>query len=338
MTEWRSLTATDYLRNDTNTSWTPSTMHFTLANLEPKATTATTTTKRRNVRRKFLGVGINVYENPNNNLNGCVADIQDSANTLKMFGFPASRQKILINEQATTEGILKGLDWLVKDTADGDVLIFHYSGHGSQVADLDNEEHDGYDEIICPYDISWNNKKYITDDQLYQYFTSKVPASVRTDVILDSCFSGSATRSFNMFALGNQGMKQRYLVPPVNHRSRINSMVPAMTDINRFGDKSITSNQNNVLWSGCQEYQVSWELLLNGQVRGAFTFYLMNILRDFRGNASRGEIYSVVRSRMADDGFDQVPNLEIPNEEALNLFPFRKASEVDMMSEIKPKK
>lgn len=296
---------------------------------------ATGTAKRRNVRRKFLGVGINEYENPNNNLSGCVADIQDSANTLKMFGFPASKQKILINEQATTEGILKGLDWLVKDAKDGDVLIFHYSGHGSQVADLDNEEQDKLDEIICPYDISWNNKKYITDDQLYQYFTAKVPEGVRTDVLLDSCFSGSATRSSNTLALRrDEGMKQRYLTPPVNHRQRLNSMVPAMTDKNRFGHKTITDNQNNVLWAGCQEYQVSLELVLNGQVRGAFTYYIMNVLREFRGDASRGEIYSLLRSRLANDGFEQIPALEIPNEEALELFPFRKSNEIDRPSEV----
>lgn len=303
------------------------------------ANQAVSGTKRRNVKRKALFVGINQYENPNNNLSGCVADAQDMASTLKMFGFPASKQKMLINEQATTEGILKGLEWLTKDLANGDVCVFYYSGHGSQVADLNNEEQDRYDEIICPYDISWNGRKYITDDQLYDYFTRRLPSGVRTDVILDSCFSGSATRSISRFT--RTDMRQRYLVPPVNHRNRLNSMIPSFAEANLFGSRSVFGpdvvKQDNVLWSGCQEDQVSWELDFNGQVRGAFTYYFCNILREFQGNATRRSIYGLLRERLHNDGFEQIPNLETPTEKALDIFPFRKASEIDQASELRKK-
>jgi len=294
--------------------------------------------RRRNVRRKALLVGINEYQNPNNNLQGCVPDAQDMASTLKMFGFPASKQRMLINEQATTEGMLKGLDWLTKDLSSGDVCIFYYSGHGSQVADLNNEEQDRYDEIICPYDISWNGRKYITDDQLYEYFSKKVPQGVRTDVVLDSCFSGSATRSL-LARFNRVDFKQRYLVPPVNHRNRLNSMIPEFADRLAFGTKSVfgpdTVKQNNVLWSGCQEDQVSWEMMLGSQVRGAFTYYFCNLLREVQGNATRREIYTSLRERLNNDGFEQIPNLETPTVEALDIFPFRKASEIDQASERK---
>ena len=320
---------------------------------ENRGTTTTTATedvasealasskRRRNVRRKALIVGINEYQNPNNNLQGCVPDAQDMAATLRMLGFPASKQRLLINEQASTDGILAGLDWLTKDMASGDVCIFYYSGHGSQVADLNNEETDRLDEIICPWDISWNGRKYITDDQLYDYFSKKVSAGVRTDVVLDSCFSGSATRSFNLNStLYNR--KQRYLPPPVNHRSRINSMIPTFSERLMFGARSVFGpdivKQNNVLWSGCQEDQVSWEMVLGGsgnQVRGAFTYYLCSILREFQGNASRREIYTLMRDRMNQEGFEQIPNLEGPSAEILDIFPFRKASEIDQASEMK---
>ena len=48
----------------------------------------------------------------------------------------------------------------------GDVLVFHYSGHGSQVPDRHGDEvDDGLDEIICPYDLDWDDP--FTDDDLY---------------------------------------------------------------------------------------------------------------------------------------------------------------------------
>lgn len=312
--------------------------------------------KRRNVRRKALLIGINQYQNPANNLQGCVPDAQDFASTLKTFGFPASKQKMLINEQATTDNILSALDWLVKDLAAGDVCIFYYSGHGSQVADLNNEETDRYDEIICPYDVSWYNGKYITDDQLYEKFSKQAPEGVRIDVVLDSCFSGSATRrvesesqSWSTTSVsGWTGIKtagsyktQRYLVPPVEHRNRLTSMIPAFSERNVFGGKSVFGpdivKQNNVLWSGCQEDQVSWEMWFNGGVRGAFTYYLCSILREFAGNLSRRELYTTLRERMYNEGFEQIPNLEGPSEEILDIFPFRKASEIDRAEEV-PKK
>ncbi len=300
----------------------------------------------RYVRRRALLVGINNYENPANNLNGCVADMVDMHKTLLMFGFPPTRIKTLVNEQATTAGIINGLEWLVKELLPGDVATFFYSGHGSQVADLDNEEHDGYDEIICPYDISWNEHKYITDDNLYEYFTSKLPEGVRTDAVFDSCYSGTVTKSIDMNG-GNGRKKQRYLPPPLNHRLRLNTMIPQFTKVNYLGDSLLGSGvgkelgtekvQHNTLWGACQENQVSWELMFaeTQEVRGAFTFYFCDWLRANQGNITRGDLYRGLRTNMASDGFEQIPYLEVPNEAALNLFPFRKASEIDQPSEVK---
>jgi hypothetical protein len=310
----------------------------------PNPNPPTPSTKRRNVRRKALIVGINEYENPNNNLSGCVPDAIDMANTLKFLGFPPSKIKLLLNEQATTEGILKGLDWLIKSAAENDVLIFYYSGHGSQVADLNNDEEDSIDEILVPHDIDFHSGKYITDDMLFDRFTSRVPKSVRTDVILDSCFSGSATRSFgNRFSVGNGTLKQRYLPPSVDHQFRINSMVPALTNRNMFGDKTVNGpeeqiGQNNVLLAAGQPDQVVYETVFNGEVRGAHTYHMNNILREHKGDISRIDLYSQLRAAVATDGFVQIPNLEVPSVEMLELFPFRKLSEIDRYEEVKKKK
>lgn len=288
--------------------------------------------KRRNVRKKALIVGINEYQNPNNNLSGCVNDAMDMAETLKICGFPRTKIKLLFNEQASKAGILNGLNWLTKDAAENDVLVFYYSGHGSNVADLDDDEHDNVDEIIVPWDIDWRTQKYITDDNLYDLFTNKVPKTVRTDVILDSCYSGSATRS--QFRYEGQYRQQRFLPPPLDHQFAINSMIPQFTKKKEMGQKIVAKTQNDVLWSGCQENQVAWELELGGQVRGAFTYYFTRILRKSNGQLPREEIYTTLRNSMASDGFEQVPNLEVPNPEALGIFPFRKTGEIDTAEEL----
>lgn len=50
----------------------------------------------------------------------------------------------------TRKNILAAMQWLVKDCQSGDSLVFHFSGHGSQQLDTNNDEMDGFDETPCP--------------------------------------------------------------------------------------------------------------------------------------------------------------------------------------------
>src|SRR5208337_4890722 len=75
----------------------------------------------------------------------------------------------------------------------GDNLVFHYSGHGSQVRDAEGDElDDGKDEVICPADFNWTDG-FIKDDDLAALIGG-LKKGVRLEVILDSCHSGTGTR------------------------------------------------------------------------------------------------------------------------------------------------
>jgi len=259
---------------------------------------------------------------------------------------------MLLNEKATTKGILKGLDWLVKDAQAGDVLVFYDSSHGTQKIDLSDDEKDHLDEALVPVDYSFEDERLITDDQLFEAFTKKCPPGVRCDVLLDCCFSGSATRSLSKTVGEYQPTeaakyrKQRYLPPPVDQQFRINSTVPIFTEKTGLRHSIISGDtkeiqqvtQNNCLWSGCAEYQVSYETVQGSDVRGVFTYYLCKILRASNGNITRGQAYSILRSTVANEGFEQTPWLEVPNYDALDMFPFRRERDVDKESEIIKKK
>ncbi len=126
--------------------------------------------------KAFL-VGINDYAPvgaSGSDLNGCVSDAEDMANTLIICGFDSKDIRICTNKRATKEGILKGLNWLIKGAKKGDSLVFYYSGHGSQVADIDKDEIDRKDEILCPHDTDFATKTYITDDDLRNIFSKIV--------------------------------------------------------------------------------------------------------------------------------------------------------------------
>ena len=106
-----------------------------------------------------------------NDLERCVNDITNVYDVLvKYFGFAAADIKMLSDKRATKKAILAGLGSMVGKGKPGDTLVFHYSGHGSQVRDTEGDElEDGKDEIICPWDFDWEDG-YIKDDDFHAMF------------------------------------------------------------------------------------------------------------------------------------------------------------------------
>jgi hypothetical protein len=64
------------------------------------------------------------------------------------MGLRSARQALM----PTRANILRGVDWLVKGVQAGDVLFFHFAGHGTQQPDTDGNEADGLDEALVPCD------------------------------------------------------------------------------------------------------------------------------------------------------------------------------------------
>jgi metacaspase-1 len=121
-------------------------------------------------------------------------------------GFARKSVTIIKNEQATQKGILKAFENLISQTKKGDVVLFHFSGHGQQISDLNGDELDGYDEAIIPYDAylkpssHYRGENHIIDDQLNIYLQrlrEKTGPNGDVVFILDACHSGTATRNAN---------------------------------------------------------------------------------------------------------------------------------------------
>jgi hypothetical protein len=64
--------------------------------------------------------------------------------------------------------------------------MFHYSGHGSQIKDMNRDERDGKDEVIYPVDL-----KYISDDEV-RNIIKNLNNNTRMYCVIDSCNSGTS--------------------------------------------------------------------------------------------------------------------------------------------------
>lgn len=273
--------------------------------------------------KKALLVGINDYApvgvgGPD--LNGCVNDVQDMASTLCGMGIiPASPAslRILTDARATRKNILDGLKWLVTGAKAGDVLVFHYSGHGTQVADISGDDPDKRDEAICPHDF--NTAGFITDDTLRDIFKG-VSSSVNLDVILDSCFSGTGTRALQAldFLPEEERITYRYLEPPLDYGFFLdaNPDLPAkrFARWNSLGattrDAVEVPNLNHVLWAGCRDNQTSAEKKINSVYRGVHTYCFCQCLRRLGLGITRRQLDKALTLAVKNQGVSQIPQTE----------------------------
>lgn len=90
----------------------------------------------------------------------------------------------------TRENILAAMRWLVSGCRRGDSLVFHFSGHGSQLSDEDGDELDGHDETLWPVD--YRKSGVIVDDIVNAALVRPLPGGVTLHAVVDACHSGSA--------------------------------------------------------------------------------------------------------------------------------------------------
>jgi metacaspase-1 len=249
--------------------------------------------------KKALLVGINDYPGVYNDLMGCVNDVHNMQNLLvSLFGFAPADISVITDREATTANILNGLNALVSGAKPGDLLVFHYSGHGSQVTDTNGDETDKLDEILCPYDLDWKTKM-IRDDDLAKIF-EPVPPGVHIEVFLDSCHSGTGLKLMP----GNNGTyrRARFLAPPQD-LVKLAASFPAHVRL-------IKPAKARVLWAGCRSNQYSSDALIDGKYGGAFTAFLCNLVRQAKGNVCRKDLIKALQVELKRAGFKQSPQLE----------------------------
>ena len=147
--------------------------------------------------KKALLIGIN-YFGQSGELRGCINDVNNIKNLIKSRGFreDSAQMRILTDDHRdggmhpTRRNIIEGMHWLVSGARPNDSLFFHYSGHGSQKADSDGDEVDGYDETIVPVDAK--SAGQIVDDEMNAILVQQLPPGARLTAIFDSCHSATA--------------------------------------------------------------------------------------------------------------------------------------------------
>jgi pimeloyl-ACP methyl ester carboxylesterase len=264
-----------------------------------------------------LLVGINTYQAVND-LQGCVNDVEAMRVVLQnRYGVPDDHIRMLTDAQATRSGILQAFNEHLINNADirrGDQMLFHYSGHGSQMpARPEDYEPDGFNETIVPHDSRVGDVYDIEDKTLAALLDEL--ASAKGDhvtVILDCCHSGSGTRAPEDASGPRVRMVPADLrIPPPDLDADLRK---PMTRNLRSTGLTAWGGLPYVLLAGCRDNELSYEYAgrLEDSVaqHGALTFFTLKTLQQLPEGATYIELYDRVAPLVNAQYPKQMPQCE----------------------------
>ena len=239
--------------------------------------------------KKALLIGINYYETPAAQLNGCINDAVNMRNMLiDAYGYESANITVLRDDTAankpTAANILKQLTTIIAQSASLKEIWIHYSGHGSQINDTNGDEiADGKDEVIVPSD--YVTAGVVTDDMIFNIIRkTRCP----TMLIFDSCNSGTVCDlmwNFNAVSA---------------------TQVSAIKT-----NKIAVTNQNVFCFSGCRDEQSSADIYNSSSAQscGALTTAFIESLRLNKHNVDVKTLYLGVVAYLKQMGMEQIPQL-----------------------------
>jgi len=263
---------------------------------------------------RALLVGINNYEPKQAikspcrdawlNLKGCINDVDamEAILSSSKFGFNPGNIHVLKNEEATRERILTDIKkHLVDEAAPGDICLFYYAGHGSQVKNSKSDEPDKMDETLVPSD--WYINGDIRDKELKKLYNRVLDKKALLTVIVDACHSGAISRGI-----------------PFHIRSR--SLPPNKCDAAEPPDNETSPAERGALiFSAAQDFQAAVETKENNLYHGLFSWALFKVLMSTPMDEPAQNILVKVKAMMQSEGIAQEPNIEgISNNDNRSIF------------------
>lgn len=290
-------------------------------------------------RKLAMLVGINEYPDPIPDLQGCLNDVELQCELLMhRFGFN-EKDIVVVSDNAKTNdlkptraNILRVFkEHLIEQAKPGDVVVFHYSGHGSLVKDpnpLDTKEcrdakNCDLNGTIVPNDplpASGKDSEIVVPDIMGRTLFLLMDA-IKTEnltVVLDSCFSGAGTRG-NAVVRSASARLSRTGGTLVASPEELEYQQKWLTQLNLPFDEFQRRRQagiaKGVALGSASRNQEALDVPFGDFSAGAFTYLLTRYLWQLPTNQTKVTVQAnLIRSTKAEAslrGYTQVPVVEV---------------------------
>ncbi len=269
-----------------------------------------------------LLVGINDYPSPISKLEGCVHDIQEMKSYLESRirtdspnGDESLSVETLLDAEATRDAVIRAFRDHLGQARTDDVALFYFSGHGSQEQAPEEFWHlepDHLDETLVCYDSRTTEGWDLADKELAKLISEVADSGAHVVVVLDCCHSGSGTRDP---AAAETATRRT----PTDLRKRpLESFLFSPEEIQNIagrrdldGRRSGWSFQGqHILLAACQDHEEAREIYGGEAIRGAFSYFLGETLRNIEGDITYRDLFERAAALVRSQVRWQTPQLE----------------------------
>lgn len=246
----------------------------------------------------LVGIDEYLHSNQISPLAGSINDVQDMRDVLiGKFEFLPENIVMLTGAQATHAAIIDAIkNHLIAHAEQGDIVVFDYSGHGSQMPDATGKMINGVDETIVPYDSRDDAGKVfdISGAELHPLLQQLAAKTKNVTFILDSCHSGTLVR----------GPRARFVAADTRKPP------PAPAGERGIGLSPGEITPKFVTLAAATSKESAFEHFADGKDHGALTYFLVRQLRAAKAGVTYRDIMDAVVSNVNANYPMQHPSIE----------------------------
>ena len=244
-------------------------------------------------------------------------DIPLIKNSLLNLGFKEENIILLQDSDATKEGIVNAFEKLYSRVGEGDMVVFHYSGHGHQIFDDNGDEIDGLDEALVSFDApmkmyeGYDGSAHLRDDELgiiLNRIRLRAGPAGHVLVFLDSCHSGTGTRGT---------AKARGGAPPLvpenwSPMPKVDEKIGFGLNPNNMLSRGQADNMAKfVVISGASANELNYETYDDSnQPVGSLSYSIFKAFTQIKPNETYRQVYARIVAEMASKAPMQNPAIE----------------------------
>ena len=255
-----------------------------------------------------LLVGIDAYGPPVDvPLQGCRTDMRHLEQYLHGRLGGAARIVTLSDDQATKEGVVSGFRSHLAQAGSGDIVLFAYSGHGSQElppSEFAFGDASGKIQNLLLFDAGHETGGQfvwpLADKELGLLLDEVVARGAHVVAMLDCCHSGDGTR--DAFVTARQWNPASVRDADAAVQTAIDKL-KGPRPLDGFLDGTLQhfqtrTSSGHVALTACQSSELAKELIIGEEHRGAFTATMIEVLETVGSKADYRSVVAAVRSRL----------------------------------------
>lgn len=218
---------------------------------------------------------------------------------------------IVSGKDLTKKKLVQAIREFTKNCGPKDIVLFHYSGHGQQVADSSGDEADYYDESIVPADASavyapgkYTGQNHLLDDELNVLLRALALKVHDGDLLvtMDACYSATGTR----LAAFTRGTSELMASPAYEeaHRNETHKNPLPLSEPKE-------ARLPYTVISATNAYEVNQETIhSDGRVYGPLSLCLSEALGEMQTGETYASLYQRIVKNMALLELSQTPCIE----------------------------